>query len=229
MADARAAPCGRSYRHRVATALTWTCAAAAAAALGWVLAHARLPGDHTGYSPVQPIAFSHRLHTTELQVSCRYCHAGAVTDRHAGMPAAQTCMNCHRFVLAPSQALKDEQWRAAREGRPVRRVVSDEMRKLLRAQGLGDMLNRDTRLTPAPIRWVRTTQFPDFAFMHHGAHARVGIACQQCHGPVETFERTRQAQSLSMGSCIDCHRTSNRDGVGGQSVDAALDCVACHR
>jgi len=213
-------------------ARTLVLAAACAAALtllAWVLAQWRLPGNDVGYTPVQPIPFSHRLHATELQVACLYCHTGADSGRHAGMPAANVCMNCHRFVSAPSQAVKDEHWRAAREGGAVRRVVSDAMRALYRTQGLDDALQVDPDLAPQPIAWTRVTQFPDFAYFDHGAHARVGIDCGQCHGDVQNFERTRQAQSLSMGSCVACHRNSNRDGVNGLAVQASLDCASCHR
>jgi len=37
----------------------------------------RLPGNQQGYDPVQPIAFSHRLHAGEMQISCLYCHSGS--------------------------------------------------------------------------------------------------------------------------------------------------------
>ena len=202
---------------------------AALALLVWVLVHWRLPGNDAGYTPVQPIAFSHRVHSTDLQINCLYCHANANTARYAGMPAANVCMNCHRFVAAPTQAVKDEQWRAAREGRDVRRIVSEAMRTLYRAQGLDDALRPDPNVSPQPIAWVRVTQYPDFAYFDHGAHSRVGIECQRCHGEVQTFERTRQDQSLSMGSCVACHRESNRQGVNGMAVQASLDCVSCHR
>jgi hypothetical protein len=48
-----------------------------------------------GYSPRQPIAFSHRLHAGDNHVPCLYCHTGAERSRHAGVPALETCMNCH--------------------------------------------------------------------------------------------------------------------------------------
>jgi hypothetical protein len=103
------------------------------------------------------------------------------------------------------------------------------MRTLYRAQGLDDALRPDPNVSPQPIAWVRVTQFPDFAYFDHGAHSRDGIECQRCHGEVQTFERTRQDQSLSMGSCVACHRESNRQGVNGMAVQASLDCVSCHR
>lgn len=49
--------------------------------------------------PAQPIAFSHRLHVTEKQLSCVYCHSGAFDTKHAGIPPLETCMNCHRRII----------------------------------------------------------------------------------------------------------------------------------
>ena len=58
------------------------------------------PGNNQGYEPVQPIAFSHKLHAGEMQISCVYCHVGAETSRYAGIPALNICMNCHEKVTA---------------------------------------------------------------------------------------------------------------------------------
>ncbi len=53
--------------------------------------------QHTdvGYEPVQPIAFSHKLHVSDLGIDCMYCHNQAEKSAHAGVPSNQTCMNCH--------------------------------------------------------------------------------------------------------------------------------------
>ncbi|HYU16068.1 MAG TPA: cytochrome c3 family protein [Candidatus Acidoferrum sp.] len=55
-------------------------------------------GVQQGYAPAQPIAFSHKLHAGDNQISCLYCHYGARTSRHAGIPAASVCMNCHALL-----------------------------------------------------------------------------------------------------------------------------------
>jgi hypothetical protein len=207
-----------------------TLASVATSVLAWVvLQHWRLPGNDAGFAPAQPIPFSHRLHSRDLEIGCRYCHAETATGRFAGMPGANVCMNCHRFVAAPSQAVKDEHWRAAQEGRDVRRVVSDAMRALYGSQGLDDRLQLDPAVVSKPIAWARVTQFPDFAYFDHRAHSRVGIECRACHGDVQDFEHSRQEQSLSMGFCVNCHRRSNRDGVNGEALQASLDCSSCHR
>ena len=51
-----------------------------------------------GYSPEQPIAYSHELHAGQLKMDCRYCHFEADHGRHAGVPSTAICMNCHSGV-----------------------------------------------------------------------------------------------------------------------------------
>lgn len=187
-----------------------------------------LPANQQGYEPVQPIAFSHRLHAGELQVSCLYCHYGAEQSRHAGIPAANVCMNCHKFVSAPLGALRAEDEQAKNEGRKPRRVVSPEIQKLYDALALDTSLQRDWNRTPAPIAWVKVHNVPDFVYFDHRAHVNSGVACQQCHGPVETMERVQQAQPLTMGWCVDCHRSATASEVARRPVNASTDCATCH-
>lgn len=59
-------------------------------------------GDNRGYSPDQPIPFSHRLHAGDLKIDCQYCHASVDRSRHATVPGTETCMNCHAFVKKES-------------------------------------------------------------------------------------------------------------------------------
>ena len=39
-----------------------------------------------GYSPVQPVPYSHRLHVGDLGLDCRYCHASVETSPVANLP-----------------------------------------------------------------------------------------------------------------------------------------------
>lgn len=57
-----------------------------------------IAGCSRGEGPVQPVAFSHRLHAGEYSVPCEYCHIYARKSTVAGVPPIQVCMNCHRFV-----------------------------------------------------------------------------------------------------------------------------------
>jgi len=51
-----------------------------------------------GYRPVQPIAYSHKLHAGDLGIDCRYCHTGVEQGRYAQIPPTQVCMNCHSMI-----------------------------------------------------------------------------------------------------------------------------------
>lgn len=57
----------------------------------------RYYGDQQG--PAQPIAFSHRLHTTDKQLSCVMCHTEVLDSTRAGIPPVETCMLCHCRIL----------------------------------------------------------------------------------------------------------------------------------
>jgi hypothetical protein len=60
-------------------------------------------GRQQGYQPDQPIAFSHAIHACEQKIECQYCHDGARRSKHSVIPAANTCMNCHKAVKVGSR------------------------------------------------------------------------------------------------------------------------------
>lgn len=185
-----------------------------------------LPGNQQGYEPRQPIAFSHLLHAGELEISCLYCHSGAQKGRRAGIPPASLCMNCHQYVSAPIGSARAEEKEAAREGRRPRPVVSPEIEKLYRAQGLND--NLKAAANPEPIQWIRVHNLPDFVYFDHRAHVAAGVVCQTCHGPVQSMAHVHQVEDLSMGWCVNCHRQTKRTGVAGHPVKPSTDCSTCH-
>ena len=69
-----------------------------------------------------------------------------------------------------------------------------------------------------PIPWVRVHDLPDYVRFSHKAHVRAGVDCSMCHGDVASMTIARQAESLSMGWCVDCHTER----------EASRDCVICH-
>lgn len=58
-----------------------------------------------GYSPEQPVPYSHALHVGELGMDCRYCHTTVEHAAAASIPAAEVCMNCHKTVHPESTKL----------------------------------------------------------------------------------------------------------------------------
>jgi len=64
--------------------------------------------------------------------------------------------------------------------------------------------------TGKPIKWVRVHNLPDFVYFNHSAHVRRGIGCVTCHGRIDKMEVVRQEKPLSMGWCLDCHRSPEK-------------------
>ncbi|NGO38297.1 cytochrome c3 family protein [Limisphaera ngatamarikiensis] len=71
-----------------------------------------------GYQPIQPVAFSHKVHVDQLGMDCRYCHHDVERSWFSNIPSASTCMSCHNQVLKddPRLALVRE---SVATGRPI--------------------------------------------------------------------------------------------------------------
>jgi len=145
-------------------------------------------GIYTGYEPEQPIKFSHELHAGTNGIDCNYCHSSASYSKSAGIPSPNLCMNCHTYIQEGPQYGKEEIAKiyAALDFDPVTKTYGPNQK---------------------PIKWVKVHNLPDHVYFNHSQHVTVGkIACQKCHGPVETYTVGKQYESLTMGWCINCHR-----------------------
>lgn len=60
-------------------------------------------GRQQGYQPEQPIKFSHITHACTHKIDCNYCHDGARRSKHSVIPAANTCINCHKAIKVGSK------------------------------------------------------------------------------------------------------------------------------
>lgn len=69
-----------------------------------------------------------------------------------------------------------------------------------------------------PIEWIRIYDLPDHVWFSHKRHISKEIACQQCHGPVETLVDNARLVEHPMSFCLNCH----------QENDAPTDCLTCH-
>jgi len=103
------------------------------------------------------------------------------------------------------------------------------------------------------IAWVRVHNLPGYAYFDHRPHLRAGVGCATCHGRIDQMEVVAQAQPLSMGWCLDCHRDpdphlrpadeiTNMEWVAPPdqaefaarvreelSLHPPVDCSGCHR
>lgn len=178
---------------------------------------ARSVGLHQGYAPIQPVAFSHKLHAGQYGVACQYCHIGVEKGKSATIPSTNICMNCHNYI---------------QEGP---RYGKEELGKIVASYESGK-----------PIEWVKIHNLQDFVYFNHAQHVKVGgIDCTTCHGEIQTMDVVYQYSDLSMGWCINCHRetnvqvnnpyyrlTRNDLQTPGQEVKVetigGLECAKCH-
>jgi len=155
------------------------------------------------YQPVQPIAFSHKIHAGANKVDCQYCHSSAKHSKTSGIPSVNVCMNCHKNIseVAEGTVVK------LGEGRVLTKEALDkEIQKIYDAVGW-DAENLKYTGETKPVKWVRIHNLPDFAYFNHSQHVTVaGVKCQKCHGPVEEMDELYQYAPLTMGWCIDCHK-----------------------
>lgn len=86
-----------------------------------------------------------------------------------------------------------------------------------------------------PVEWVRVHQLPEFIRFTHERHVKAGLACQECHGAVETMPVLTRVAPMQMGWCLDCHE-QNAEKFEGLGQDPALahkaathDCWTCHK
>lgn len=80
------------------------------------------------------------------------------------------------------------------------------------------------------VPWVRIHELPDHVFFDHRPHVDAGVACQTCHGEVQTMERVERVMDMRMGACLDCHRDPQAALPASSPVTRGPEnCNACHR
>ena len=74
----------------------------------WVAAEISRSSWNTGQwvEIQQPVQFSHKHHTGDDGIDCRYCHTSVETSASAGIPSTSVCMNCHKQIWSDSPYLQ---------------------------------------------------------------------------------------------------------------------------
>lgn len=136
-------------------------------------------GRSQNYEPDQPIKFSHKIHAGQNKIDCKYCHFTVENSKSAGIPPMDLCLNCHNLVREGTRSGKFE----------IAKVIEANEKQM-------------------PVEWIRVHNLPDHVFFSHAQHVNAGkLDCIECHGDVIEMDVIRQVEDLSMGWCIDCHRT----------------------
>ena len=155
-----------------------------------------------GYMPAQPIHYSHKLHAGKHQIPCEYCHFNAQKSRHAGVPPLSVCLGCHDPEQGGVHSDKPEIQKllTLAKKNPESVYLSDDD---------GDYKDPGIAKAGGMIHWNRVHQLPDHVYFSHEWHVKAGVSCKTCHGPVDEMEVVYQYADLTMGWCIECHRSEN--------------------
>jgi hypothetical protein len=130
-----------------------------------------------GWSPEQPIKFSHVTHVQKLKMECQYCHWNVAKSPYAAIPEVQACIGCHALVGGTT----DEQ--------------KKEIAKI-----------KDFYEKKQPIPWEKVHVMPDHVRFNHKRHVKAGVLCNECHGQVPAMQKVERVTSMKMGWCVECHR-----------------------
>ena len=171
----------------------------------------------------QPVPFSHKHHSNELGIDCRYCHTSVETSSFAGVPPTSTCMTCHSQIWTNSEMLE-----------PVRASYqTDKSLEWARVNALPDFayFNHSIHVKKGigcttchgqvgemPITWREHTLYMRW--------------CIDCHKHPERYVRRREDIFKSI-----YYPPANQLGLGRalvkeykiKSVTSLTSCETCHR
>ncbi len=158
-------------------------------------------GRQKDYQPEQPVFFSHKVHAGINQINCMYCHGGVWESKHAGVPSLNVCMNCHTAI---SEYNGPKLYTA--EGKEIDGTT--EIQRLYEYAGFTKGKPWDPSKAK-PVEWIKIHNLPDHVAFNHAQHIRAGkVQCQTCHGEIQKMDEVKQFADLSMGWCVNCHRTT---------------------
>lgn len=140
-----------------------------------------------GYMPKQPGGgFNHQIHAGQLGMDCRYCHTNVEIAHEANIPSVSTCYGCHS------------------EGKLAKLATSDVHKQ--KTEFIRQAYAKDES-----IEWRRIHKVPDYVHnFPHQVHVNAGVSCYSCHGQIAGMPVVYQAQPLSMGWCLECHRAPEK-------------------
>lgn len=58
------------------------------------------------FKPVQPITFSHKVHSGDYKMKCLFCHTTAVKSAFSSIPSTYSCMVCHIALRNEKESMK---------------------------------------------------------------------------------------------------------------------------
>jgi len=122
----------------------------------------------------------------------------------------------------------------------------------IRTESLKLLPVRESWVSGNSIEWIKVHKLPDYAQFSHAIHTNNGVGCETCHGRVDQMDVVFQAEPLSMGWCLECHRNpenylransdvtemghvypdgfqeANLQRIEAENIQPPTNCSACH-
>jgi hypothetical protein len=173
-----------------------------------------------GFTPQQPVPYSHRLHVGDLGLDCRYCHASVERSAVANVPPTQVCMNCHALVKRDSPILA-----------PIRAsLASGQPMQWVRVHNLPDyaFFNHSAHVR-AGVGCVEC----------HGRVDKMDVVtqdqplsmgwCLECHrDPAPHLRPTDQVTNMRW-QAPENQRQAGEQIIAAKHLNPPVDCSGCHR
>ena len=164
------------------------------------------PGPSQVIFPKQEltIRFNHKFHIGQQNLTCKTCHAGALTSASVNdhlIPQGTVCDSCHSTDHSDLSKV----------------APGDEDSGKCAFCHIG-YKDADGNAVPRLVMPRANMVF------NHQKHLSRNIQCGQCHGAVDQLEEATRDQLPRMLGCFKCHQMADSAAQG----DAKSECVTCH-
>jgi formate-dependent nitrite reductase cytochrome c552 subunit len=181
----------------------------------------RTPDNLRRHSPLeQPVQFDHRHHAGDDGIACVYCHSGAETTPHAGVPATEVCMGCHSQVWNQSPILEPVR-RSYFSGQPLvwnrvhsvpdfvyfNHAIHVSRAKVACAECHGDVIAEPLveRSRLFTMGWCLDCHRQRERELQLEAPPQI-LATAETHPPLASIEATARIGTSRITTCTACHR-----------------------
>ena len=172
----------------------------------------------------QPVQFSHKHHSGDDGIDCRYCHTTVEVSWFAGIPPTATCMNCHSQLFADSPYLEPVR-ESFRTGKPIKWTRVHDLPDFVYFnhsihvnKGVGCSTCHG-RVDQMPLTWSVVSLHMEWCLECHRNPAKYIRPREQVFNldwPPPGYDQMAEGKKLMMRYDID-------------SVEEITNCSTCHR
>jgi hypothetical protein len=174
----------------------------------------------TGYQPVQPVPYSHKLHAGDMGMDCFYCHYTVYKAAFAAVPPTQVCMNCHTKVKDTSPRLELVR-DSFRTGQPIPWVQIHRLPDFV-------FFNHQAHVTAGVSCVTCHGRIDQMAEVRQEKPLNMAW-CIQCHtDPAPNIRPVELVTKLDWVPDRDA-REIGQEIINQKHLSPPLDCSGCHR